>query len=492
MFPAHGKIDCVREWTVPLASESANHNHKKWCMKTAGVALAAFFISLGFITEISAQNTSEATSSQSPQTQSPSQSASQAPAQSGQDVPDAPSAVQPPAATPETPPPAARPEQQSNPAPAERNPWTNQPVNQPANEQPANPAGTTPPPPMPPVKTVPPGTTTKETPQEQLYTLKVHTNFVEVPVTVKTKDGRMVDGLLPSDFSVYENNVKQKLTFFTSDPFALSVAIVLDLGMSDAAVQEINQTFSALIGAFAPYDNVALYTYSSTVSQVSGFMQPTQKLTALLNQMKVDRGRENGVAVLSGPLAPNGPIINNIPVGSPTQPVYTPTKQAHVLNDAILRAALDLRKEGRDRRKVIFVIGDGREYGSQASYKDVLRLLLSNEIQVRGVAVSSAAIPIYDKLERLHLPKEGYDNILPKYTWATGGGAPMARLTRNAIGDTYAQIMSEARNQYTLGYIPSKPKAPVTSAKREIEVRVDHPGLVVQAKDGYYPAPAAR
>jgi VWFA-related protein len=346
---------------------------------------------------------------------------------------------------------------------------------------------------MPPVKTVPPGTTQKQSAQEQLYTLVVHTNFVQVPVTVKDKStGRMVEGLLPSDFSVYENNVKQKLTFFTADPFALSVAIVLDLGMSDVAVQEVDKTFSALIGAFAPYDAVSIYTYSSTVSQLSDFVPPTQRLTALLNQVKTYPGRNNGVPVLDGPLASNGPTINNIPVGSPTQPVYTPTNQAHVLNDAILRAALDLRKQDRTRRKIIFVISDGREYGSKASYSDVLRLLLSNEIQVKAVAVSSAALPVYDKLERLRLPKQGYSDILPKYTWATGGGAPYAKLTRSAIEEIYAEAMGEARNQYTLGYIPSKPTGPVKSAKREIEVRVDHPGLLVQAKDGYYPAPAAR
>ncbi|MGB8112331.1 MAG: VWA domain-containing protein [Candidatus Sulfotelmatobacter sp.] len=473
-----------------MASKAAIINET---CKTASLALAAcLFILLAFVPEIRAQNSSgQPAGSQS----QPSQTQSSPP--SSQEVPDAPSAVQPPAPAPE-PPPVARPEPQdqtAKPAPIERNPWTNQPVNQPASNPPANeqPTGSetpTPPPPMPPVKTVPPGTAAKQSGDEQLQPLvRVHANFVQVPVTVKTKDGRMVDGLLPSDFSVYENNVKQKLTFFTADPFALSVAIVLDLGMSDAAVQEVNQTFSALIGAFAPYDDVAVYTFSSTVSQVSGFMQPTQKLTQLFNQVKVYRGRDNGVAVLSGPLAPNGPIINNIPMGSPTEPVYTPPKQAHVLNDAILRAAIDLRKEDRTRRKIIFVISDGREYGSQASYRDVLRLLLSNEIQVRAVAVSSAAIPVYDRISRLRLPKQGYDNILPKYTWATGGGAPAAELTRSAIDRTYAEVMGEARNQYTLGYVPTKPKAPVTSAKREIEVRVDHPGLVVQAKDGYYPAP---
>jgi VWFA-related protein len=307
---------------------------------------------------------------------------------------------------------------------------------------------------------------------------------------VKDKNDRMVDGLLPNDFTVYENGTKQKLTFFSADPFALSVAIVLDLGMPDLAVQEVNQTFSALIGSFAPYDDVALYTYSSTVSQVSDFTAPTQKLTALLNQMKTVRGNNNGPAVLGGPLA-NGPIINGIPVGSPTAPVNTPPKEAHVLNDAILRAALDLRKRERTRRKIIFVISDGREQGSTASYNDVLRLLLSNEIQVRAVAVDAAALPLYGKLERLHLPKEGYGNILPKYTSATGGGAPYKKLSRNAIEDTYAEAMSEARNQYTLGYSPARLQTPTAAAKREIEVRVDRPNLKIYAKDGYYPAPPA-
>jgi VWFA-related protein len=344
---------------------------------------------------------------------------------------------------------------------------------------------------MPPVKTVPPGSVKAPRAQEQLYTYVVHTNFVQVPVTVKDRDGRRVDGLLPTDFSVKENGTLQKLSFFSSDPFALSVAIVLDLGMSDATVQKVNQTFPALVGAFAPYDNVALYTFSSTVSQISGFTAPTQRLTAIFSQIKTVRGSNNGPAVLSGPLAPNGPIVNGIPVGSPTQPVYTPPKQARVLNDAILRAALDLSKQDRTRRKIIFVVSDGREFGSQASYRDVLKVLLSNEIQVKAVAVGSAALPVYDKVERLHLPREGYDDILPKYVSATGGLPVYRELTQSAIEDTYAQAMGEARNQYTLGYTPTPPKTPTARAYHDIEIMVNRPGLKIYAKAGYYPAPAA-
>jgi VWFA-related protein len=344
---------------------------------------------------------------------------------------------------------------------------------------------------MPPVQTVPAGSVSKQnnSGQEQLYKLVTNVNFVQVPVTVKDRDGRLVDGLLSKDFTVLENGKKQQMTFFTADPFALAVAVVLDLGMPDVAVQKVNQTFPALVGAFTSYDEVAIYTYSSTVSEVSDYNAANQRLTAVLNQMKLERGHNNGVPVMSGPLA-SGPTVNGMPVGgAPVNPVSTPPKEAHVLNDAILRAALDLSKRDRTRRKVIFVISDGREMGSKASYSDVLKLLLAQGIQVKAVGVEEAALPVYSKLERLHLPREGYNNLLPKYTSATGGGRVYSELSRNAIEDAYAQVTSEARNQYTLGYTT---RATASTAYRNIEVLVNRPGLKIYAKDGYYPVPSAR
>jgi VWFA-related protein len=417
-------------------------------------------------------------SGQSANSQSSKPTQSQAP----QEIPDAPSTVQPPPA-PSSPsdrppiPPVAEGTNPEQPLPATDTGQT---------------GGETQPPPMPPVQTVPAGSGTTQTSggQQQLYKLVVQSNFVQVPVTVKDKDGRLVDGLLPKDFTVLENGKKQQLTFFTSDPFELSVAIVLDLGMPDVAVQKVNQTFPSLVGAFSPYDEVALYTYSSTVSQVSDFNGASTRLTAVLNQMKTVRGHNNGPAILGGPFGPQGPTVNGMPVGGPpVQPVNTPPKEAHVLNDAILRAALDLSKRDRTRRKVIFVISDGREFGSKASYGDVLKLLLAQGIQIKAVAVEGAALPLYSKLERLHLPREGYGNILPRYASATGGGNVYTELSRNAIEESYAQITSEARNQYTLGYTT---RATASTAYRNIEVRLDRPGLNIYAKDGYYPVPAAR
>jgi VWFA-related protein len=397
--------------------------------------------------------------------------------QNQQDIPDAPSASRPVQPFPSNLPPAPRTE--------------TQPGQPPASASGSKSAPTEAPPPMPPVKTVAEGGASREgvNSREDLYTFKVTTNFVIVPVTVKDNDGHLVDDLLPKDFTVFEDGKKQDLKLFIVDPFPLSAAVVLDIGMPDTAVQKINQTYAALAGAFSPYDEVSLYTYSSTVSQVADFSAAGEKLTAVLNRMKLERGHNNGAPVMNGPLGPQGPTINGIPVERPgAQPNLAPPKDVRVLNDAVLRAALDLSKRDRARRKIIFIISDGREYGSKVSYSDVMKVLLSREIQVYAIGIEASAIPIYSKLEKIHLPHYGYGDILPRYAKATGGDV-FSEFNRDNIEVAYNRATIEARNQYTLGY---QTRATPSSTRRDIEVRVDRPGLKITAKTGYYPLPAAR
>ena len=273
-----------------------------------------------------------------------------------------------------------------------------------------------------------------------------------------------------------ENGKQQKLTYFTSDPFQLSVAIVLDLGMADVALQKVNQTYSALVGAFSPYDEFALYTYSSTVSQVTDFTGRPERLTAALNQMKLVRGRNNGPPVLGGPLGLRDRRSTASRRRTAVHAGNTPPKEAHVLNDAILRAALDLSKRDRTRRKVIFVISDGRERGSQASYKRCAEAAGNARHSGKGGCGRQrrAAGLQAGRETASHLPDRVIANILPKYTNATGGGDIFTELSRNAIEDAYAQITSEARNQYTLGYSPKAVAG--SSAYRGIEVLVNKQG----------------
>jgi VWFA-related protein len=349
------------------------------------------------------------------------------------------------------------------------------------------------------ITTVPPGTTAKEQPgaQQELYRIVRNVNQVIVPVRVTDETGRLVSGLLAKDFSVYEDGKKQPMNFFTSDPFALSAAVILDLGLPDATLQKVNQTFPALEGAFSQFDEVALYVYDENVTRLADFGAVGRQLDAKLNQLKTVRGENNGVPVTGGPLGPQGPVVNGVPVGQPTSPVITPSKRAHALNDAILKAALDLGKQEKARRKIIFVISDGREYRSDASYGAVLQVLLSNGVMVYGIATGSSGVPVYRTLEKLRIPGQGYSDILPKYANATGGEV-LSESSRAAIEGVYQTLVGDARNQYTLGYIT---RATPSDTRREIEIRVDRPGckssdlrpcVNVYAKAGYYPLPASR
>jgi VWFA-related protein len=321
--------------------------------------------------------------------------------------------------------------------------------------------------------------------REEMFKLRVTVNQVFIPVTVKDSNGHLMEGLLRKDFSVFENGVEQNINFFTSDPFPLSAAVVLDTKMSDGEMKKVSQTMGALTGAFSAFDEVAFYTYGNSVRRELDYSAMTDRFSASLRRIK-PKGQSGGVPVTSGPMGPQGPMINGMPV-DPSQPhVYTPPRESFVLNDAILIAARDLAKRDRTRRKIIFVLSDGKESGSRASFDEVRKVLLSSEITVYGIGLDEGALPVYRSAAKVHIPGSStYGNILGRYARDTGGDV-FPEIDRGAIEAAYQRVTNTARNQYTLGY---KAKATASGTYRGIEVRVHRGGLTVQAKPGYFPLP---
>lgn len=340
-----------------------------------------------------------------------------------------------------------------------------------------------------PIQTVPQGqapNTPGSGSDELAYRISVEVNFVPVPVTVKDDDGHLVQGLLRRDFAVFENGVEQNISFFSSDPFPLSAAVVLDLGMPDSTVRKVKETLSALDGAFGPYDEVSVFTYGNTVHKEQDFTNSDVLMRTLKFLRIAARGENTGVPVTSGPMA-SGPTINGKPAIEGTPHVQSVQQPSRVMNDAILMAANDLAQRAPNHRKVIFVISDGAEKGSHSSYSDVMRVLLSKEVAVYGIGVGSASAPVYGQANRIHIPGLGTGNILYRYANATGGDV-FSEAGRDAIESAYQQVTLQARNQYTLGY---NTRVSPVSTRRNIEVRVHRPGLKVFAKESYYPLPPA-
>jgi len=119
--------------------------------------------------------------------------------------------------------------------------------------------------------------------------LRRSSHFVQVPVTVKNKDGRLVDGLLSTDFKVIRTAGAEAELFhrrsdgsFGGNRDRIRVCRILTC--------MTNQTEPSLrwSPAFAPYDEVAVYTYSRHREPSHRLHGSHEELTRILTQMKTE------------------------------------------------------------------------------------------------------------------------------------------------------------------------------------------------------------
>jgi VWFA-related protein len=358
-----------------------------------------------------------------------------------------------------------------------------------STQQPA--PGSQPPPSQPkePIQSTPPEA---QNPEELATTLRINVTYVEVPVTVKDSKGNLVSGLTWRDFRVFENGTYEPLKVFSVDAMPLSIAFVIDQSLTTDVMAKVNNSLDALQGALAPFDEIAVFSYANGSQERTGFTgAQSARVPAVLALTKA-AGTEEIIPINTGPLAGCSVHVN----GNCADPVLQPggsagsgsfiklPKEIHTLNDAILAAAKELSTRPKGRRRIIYVISDGKEAGSKASYKDVLRYLETNNIAVWGTLVGDSATWGIGYLSRFHIPFQMYDNLLLKYIYATGG-QPQSERDVNGIENSYAKMAQEARNQYTLVY--ASHQSIYDSKYRNIDVRVERSGMDVIAKKGYYP-----
>jgi len=325
--------------------------------------------------------------------------------------------------------------------------------------------------------------------------LYLTTNLIEVPFTVKDNKGHLVPGLTWRDVHVYENNVIMHPRIFTVDPYPLSVAVVVDQSLGIHEMATVNNSLGALQGAFTPYDEVAFFTYNNGPKMVTGFTGGQSARLSAAIEVSKSNGREYGFYDTSGPMA-HGIKINGdandhenpLSSGGPGSPQgmsqLTPPKEYHTLNDAIFLAAKSVSKAAVGRRRIVYVISDGKEYGSQVKQKELVKYLQQNKIEVWATLVGDSSIAGLGFIDRVHLPLQMRDNILPTYTSATGGEF-YADYRTKGIETSFAKIAEEIRTQYIIGYNSAEPM--IDGKFRTIEVKVERPNLEVIAKKGYFP-----
>jgi VWFA-related protein len=326
---------------------------------------------------------------------------------------------------------------------------------------------------------------------QEAYTLGVHVDFVQIPFTVKDSKNQFVPDISWRDVRIYENGLRQHIAFWSPDPYPLSVAFVIDQSVTQDTMDKINSSLSALQGAFAPYDEIAVYTYNATVKEQTTFTAAQSNRLGVILERSKSQGREPLMG-WGGPLSQTT-TKNNQQVDPNTAPVRNQStmnpsipKEFHPLYDAMFAAAQSLATVDIKRRRVLYVISDGKEYGSTVKEKELIRYLQTNKISVYATLVGDSSIPGMGFLDRIHLPLTMRDDALPRIATATGGQCDPEFRPRG-IENSFADITRTVRTLYTVGYYTHL--SPLDGRFRHVEVRVMRPNLTVVAPDGYYPTP---
>ncbi|HTZ58229.1 MAG TPA: VWA domain-containing protein [Acidobacteriaceae bacterium] len=326
---------------------------------------------------------------------------------------------------------------------------------------------------------------------KDLATFVTRVNFVAVPVMVLDKKHQEVAGLTYRDFRIYENNVPQHMSWFSTDAVPLSVALVIDQSLPRDTMSKVNASLAAIQGAFTASDEIAVFTYGDGVNNPTDFTAALSARIPAVLQASKKEGDYMGAPTVSGPFS-QGPTINGLQVDPNLSEqrgnsgFLVLPKEIHTLNDAILAAGKALSTRPKEFRRIIYVISDGKESRSKANFKEVVRYLEGNHIQVYGTLVGDSATWGLGYLDKVKLPllPLSPDNILPRYTDATGGTL-YSEFSENGIQRSFASLAALARTQYTLGYYS---KLPVIDGRyRTIEVDVLRPNVDVVAPRGYYP-----
>ena len=298
--------------------------------------------------------------------------------------------------------------------------------------------------------------------------IKVHTEVVIVPVTVKDRDGRLVGGLQPEDFRIFQDGQEQQILKFSSDPFPLSAVILIDNDLSQKHAEQVQKSLVAIAGGFGPADEAAVVTYSEYPSVVSNFSFSNDLTFTTLKRLEL---RSHFPGGFGGPLEA-GPVINgrSQETGVPNVGARRETVDKD-LDDAIYAAGEMLKGRGRDRRKIIFLISDGNNSrNNKHSFKETLQLLQTADVSVYSISVGHALL-------------QHETSRLEHYAGGTGGDTFYAGKS-DSLGRLYARVTEQARNQYILAFSPQE--ADRSKDYHSIEVRVRRPGLDITAREGYY------
>ena len=335
------------------------------------------------------------------------------------------------------------------------------------------------------------------TPEEAKRTIHVRVNEVTAPVTVRNASGEMLLDIPKESFHIFDNGVEQKIEHFDLGASSLSIVLVVEtsshIDPMFPSVKRMGIVFTETV--MAQTSEVAVVGYDDDVSLLKKFTTDPERI---------------------------GEVINNLTTGNSGSHLY----------DAMARGISLLEKRPPVQRRIMVVLGEAQDTGSESRLGEVLRSAQLANVTIYSIGLSTAMadlrapppppntpnyppgtfpVPVppgkaptpaneaaaqdpginYLAIA-MWLVKTGKNAIGPNSlaiaSKATGGMFLNAKRDRT-IQKAVDEIGGEIHAQYSLGY---RPPPNVESGYHEIKVTVDREGVSVRTRPGYYlPPPPA-
>jgi VWFA-related protein len=329
-------------------------------------------------------------------------------------------------------------------------------------------------------------------------TVKVRVALVNTPATVRNSKGEMIHDLELRDFRITDNGVPQQITHFDLGGDPLSFVVLIETGSQvEPLLPQVRKSgiliSQTVMGPNAEAAVVSFNEYTETVQDFTTNGDAIDKAFATL---------KTGVAgnKLYDSMARAVEMLSGRPEPTPDAP---------------------------GRRRILLVIAEAKDQGSEARLGEVLRQAQLANVTIYSVGLSTtrAELQAKPKDTRPHITPPGTfgrppmpgtpqtpDNdaalygegsLMDAVIWAVKhvqdqlkdnpleiatagtGGAHLATFKDRSIENAIDAIGGELHSQYSLSYTPTGTGA---TGYHEIKITVDKKNLKVRARPGYYVA----
>jgi len=317
-------------------------------------------------------------------------------------------------------------------------------------------------------------------------------NVVIAPTTVRDKKGEFVDGLQLQDFQLYDNNKLQRITADVRDePLSLVIAVQKSSNLNDI-LPKIQRIGSMLNDLVAGQDGeVAVVAFDHRIQVAQDFTNETEKVSEALKKL-------------------------------------VPGSANHAVVDAEMQCIRMLRNRPRDRRRVLLIIAEKRDRGSEARLREALTEAQFANVAIYSLDISSALatlttrgdpppppaipttaqhVPAGAALTPTTIDQNYYmgnyipvfvdifkgvkslfvDDTLDVFTRFTGG-KEYAFVSERSLEKAIEGISQELHSQYLLSYTPNNQ---IEGGFHDIRVVVNRNNLEVRTRPGYWVATRA-